>query len=355
MARRLSVELTSRREILVRGPNWLGDLVMSTPGLRALRHACPEARITVWVRAGHEAVLDGSPHVDRCLPLRASSSRGWGLLDAARIARRSGDYDLGICLPDSFSSALLMRGAGARPIVGYARAGRGLLLDVAVSDAARRRAGGFIAREQYVLGLLRAIGIEADDTSLALATTPCEEAAAEALLGKLGCAPGGGPIVGLAPGAGFGASKCWPAERFAAVGDALSRDGARVLLIGSPGEAELCASVARGMRETAFDSTGRVGLGPLKAVMRALDLLVCNDAGARHLAAAFGVPTIVLFGPTSVAKTPLNLENVSIVERDVPCRPCYLRDCPIDHRCLADIAAADVLSLARTRLGGDAA
>jgi len=350
LARRVSFDPAAAREILVRAPNWLGDLVMSTPGLRALRAACPGARITLWVREGLEGLLAGSPDVDREIVLRGPVRGPRALRAAARSASEQGSYDLGLCLPDSYSSALLMRAAGARPLVGYARGARGPLLDVSVSDAARRRAGGDVPREERVLGLLDAIGIEARDTTPSLATTPEGEARADAVFAGLEASGGRAPLVGLAPGAGYGPSKCWPAERFAAVGDAVAADGARVVLIGSPSEAPLCREVAEQMRAPVVDASGRLDVGALKAVMRRLSLLVGNDAGARHVAVAFGVPCIVLFGPTSVARTPLNLERSVVLERPVPCRPCYLRHCPVDHRCLREIGADEVIAAARSRL-----
>ncbi len=346
----MSVGHEVAQQILVRAPNWLGDLVMATPGLRALRAASPEATISVQLREGLEPVLAGSPDVDRCIVLRRSAWRLRDLVEGARASRRSGGYDLGLCLPDSFSSALLLRVSGARRVVGYRRGGRAALLDLAVPRDEHRRSGGLIARERHVLGLLDAIGIHSEDGSLRLCTTAAEERAATGCFERHGVVEDAMPIVALAPGAGYGSSKCWPAERFAELGRALVHDGARVILLGSPTESGLCTRVAAAMRAPSIDLSGQLDLGVLKAVIRRASLLVCNDAGARHVAVAFGVPCIVFFGPTSVAKTPRNLELVDVVERDESCRPCYLRECPIDHRCMTGIAAAPVIALARRHL-----
>jgi heptosyltransferase-2 len=94
------------------------------------------------------------------------------------------------------------------------------------------------------------------------------------------------------------------------------------------------------MRATAFELAGVVGLGGLKALVQRARVLVANDAGARHLAVAFGVPCVVVMGPTALEKTNLNLERVSVLTADVACRPCYLRDCPIDHRCMTRVPPA---------------
>jgi heptosyltransferase-2 len=124
-----------------------------------------------------------------------------------------------------------------------------------------------------------------------------------------------------------------------------------VLLIGSAAESALTGAVREAMRERAWDLAGALDVGTLKALVRQLSLLVCNDAGARHIAVAFGVPCLVFFGPTSLAKTNVNLENVHILEIDVACRPCYLRECPIDHPCMREIRPDSVISLACEVLG----
>ncbi|MGH0034314.1 MAG: lipopolysaccharide heptosyltransferase II [Myxococcota bacterium] len=340
--------------ILVRGPNWAGDLVMSTPGFRALRRAHPEARIVLHLQRGLESLLDGSPWFDAVVAFDSRARpRTLGLLRAARrVAREHGPFDLGICIPDSFSSAWVMRAAGARRVVGYARGGRGWLLHRAIPpDPAwgRRR---LVARERFVLGLLEAAGVVApggSDTTLELHTTAEEEARADALLGR----EAGAPVVAVAPGASYGSAKCWPAESFARVGDAAAAAGARVVLLGSAGESGITRAVASAMKAGACDLAGRADLGAAKAVLRRAAVLVANDAGARHIAVAFGVPSVVLFGPTSVAKTDLNLDTVSVLETRADCRPCYRRECPIDHRCMTGIDPERVVAATLQALGRD--
>jgi heptosyltransferase II len=342
------------REIVVRGPNWAGDLVMSTPGFRALRAGFPRARITLHVRSGLEALVAGAPWFDRVLPLGPGAHSPLALLRAARALAAAGPFDLGLCIPDSFSSALLMRLARVGCSVGYERGGRGLLLQHALPVPSEWGPRRLVAREHCVLGLVEALGCTALGTHLELYTTPEEEERAKV---QIRARAAGARLVGLAPGAGYGPAKCWPAERYAQVGDALGQAGAQVVLLGAQGEAALTAEVAARMREPALDLGGRLDLGAAKAVIRQLALLVCNDAGARHIAVAFGVPCVVFFGPTSVAKTNENLGLVRVLETDAACRPCYRRRCPIDHRCMTGIAperaveAALQLWLARERPG----
>jgi heptosyltransferase-2 len=187
-----------------------------------------------------------------------------------------------------------------------------------------------------VLGLVEALGCAPRGTQLELFVTQEEQAEAAAALSAAGVAEGE-PLAVIAPGASFGPSKQWPPGHFAAAADALAAH-ARIVLVGAPGERALAGEVAGAMRTRAADLSGRVGLGALKAVVRRARVALCNDAGLRHVAVAFGVPCVVLMGPTSLEKTALNLERVSVLVEDVACRPCYLRECPIDHRCLTRIS-----------------
>jgi heptosyltransferase-2 len=339
--------------LLVRAPNWTGDLVMATPGFRALRGGFPDARITLHVRESLIPLLAGAPWFDEVLPL-TSHHRGPAALLREAAALRERRFDLGLCLPDSFSSALLMRLGGVARIVGYRGQGRGWLLDdSSPTPPAPKNGRRMLARELHVLGLVEALGCPRQGTELELFVTEAEEVEAGAALAACGVR-GGDEVVALAPGASYGASKLWPAESFARVGDALTGMGARVVILGTPEERALAARVTRAMAAPAANLTGAIGVGPLKAVLRRSRLLVCNDAGARHVAVAFGVPCVVLMGPTSLEKTNLNLERVAVLSAEgVSCRPCYLRDCPIDHRCMTGIdpdraiaAAQRALSLA---------
>ena len=340
------------REILVRGPNWTGDVIMATPGFRALRAGFPDARITLHLRESQVPLLRGSAWFDEIVPLRSQAGRRWAAVRDARALGKGHSFDLGICLPDSFSSALLMRAAGVRHIVGYARNSRSWLLHRAVPLPAGiegERGGPMLPRELHVLGLIEALGCERKGTELELPIMADERREAAAAFEGAGGTPDGSYAV-LAPGASFGPSKIWPPESFAQVGDELAARGVSVVLIGTPAEVGLTRDVRRWMRGPVVDLTGKLGLGALKAVVQGARLMVCNDAGARHVAVAFGVPCVVMMGPTSLEKTGLNLDGVQVLTADVPCRPCYARECPIDHRCMRQISPDRVLAAAHSAL-----
>lgn len=339
------------RRILVRCPNHAGDVVMATPGLHALRRAHPDALIVALLPVPLVPLLEGAGLVDELWSL---TSRDGGIAARLRDARRiaGGRFELGIALPESISSALLLRLGRVGRIVGFARdpLRRALLHEVVPADPTwgPRR---LVSRERFVLRLMEAVGAAPapGPPRLHLATTPAEAERLDRVLRPLGLALdtfATRPPIVLAPGAGYGDAKCWPAESFGALGDRLARDGAPVVLVGAPGEGGRLAAVARAMQSRPVVLDGRIDLGALKVLLRHARLLVSNDAGTRHIAAAFGVPSVVFFGPTSVAKTPDNLDRVAVLETDHSCRPCYLRDCPIDHRCLRSIPVERALAAA---------
>ena len=338
--------MIAAQRILVRAPNWAGDLVMATPAFRALRAAYPDAELTLHVREALAPLLAGAPWFDALLPIASHHQGLVALLAEARALRRR-RFDVGLCLPDSFASALLMRCAGVRTAVGYRTQGRSALLQLAVALPR-----GPLARERHVLGLTAALGCPPRGTHLELFTTAREEEAVQRLLAGHGVGADE-PLAVLAPGASYGSAKRWPPESFARVGDALAAEGARVAISAAPDEAELARRVAAAMRSPALDLVGRLDLGATKALVRRARVVVCNDAGARHVAVAFNVPAVVLFGPTSLAKTNLNLERVRALAADVSCRPCYRRECPIDHRCMTRLEPGPVIDAALPALRAD--
>ncbi len=338
------------QNILVRLPNWLGDVVMSTPGLRALRAGFPDARIHFHVRRELAPLLDGAPWFDELhsFDRQPRWSEAWREGRALGSLRR---FDLGVCLPDSFSSAFLMRAAGVECVVGYGRSGRGALLHRRISPP-EGRGRQWVARERSILELVKSLGCSERGTHLELFTTDAEEARATAVLDAAGSAQESGrPWVFLAPGASFGPSKCWPVASFAAVGDQLAVAGARVGVLGTASEVALAARVCAAMSSPASNLAGVLDLGALKAALRRAAAVVCNDAGARHVAVAFGVPCVVLMGPTRLEKTGMNLDRVAVLQADVPCRPCYQRQCPIDHRCMTRLSPEAVLDALRDGRG----
>lgn len=331
---------------------------MATPGLRALRKAYPDAWIVGQLPEALQPLLEGSGYFDECWPV-VSRRAGFSALrvEAKRLANAR--FDLGIVIPESISSALRMRWGRVGRVTGFARDPiRRWLLDEVVAaprEWGRRR---LVSRERFVLGLMGAIGVENDGLNLGLCVTQEEQSRLDAVLRGQGQSVAElfrDPPIVLAPGAGFGDSKCWPTESYGALADRLAERGPRVILVGGPGEHSRIEAVRNSMKSNPIVLDDVLDLGGLKALIRTARLLIANDSGTRHIAAAFKIPSVVFFGPTSVSKTADNLEAIEVLEAQHDCRPCYRRSCPIDHRCLRSIsvsAAADAASRALDRPSG---
>ncbi len=326
--------------ILVHLPNWLGDVVMATPALRALRRRYPNAHITWTGRGGCCAVLEGLPHADQLHPLSARP----GPLEMLRLARAlPARPDLGIAFPHSARAALALLAAGCRARLGYDRGGRSKLLTHAVPP--HRESGAiapiYMAREY--LDLLAPLGVASDEAGLELHADP---ALVRDLRGRF--APSR-PVVGLAPGAAFGASKRWLPERFAEVADRLTCEcGAQCLLFTGPGEEETRNAVRMAAQAPLLDpQEGAPSVSRLKAGIAVCDLLIGNDSAPRHMAIAFGVPVICVMGPTSPRYTESPWERGEVIRIDVDCGPCQKPTCVTDHRCMTGIPASRVYDAAR--------
>ena len=330
------------RRILIVQPSWVGDAAMATPTLRAVRERFPAANISYLMRRYLKPLYAGIPWADRLLTHRPKG----GVTHLARLLR-SGGFDLAILLPNAFRAALLARTARIPRILGYERDGRGFLLTDKLLPPRVRGRFTPTPTLRYYLGLANYLGARADraeDRRMELFVTPEQRAAADQLLAKVGVKEGNGPLVVLNPGAKYGAAKLWPAEGFAAVADRLVDErGATILIAGSPAERKIVAEVIGRMRCPAADlPAAGLDLGTLKEIVRRSDLMVTNDTGPRHLAAAFGVPVVTIFGPTDPAWTVIDFPRETQIMEKVFCGPCQLKVCPLDHRCMTRISPARV-------------
>lgn len=335
--------------ILVRAPNPLGDAIMATPLLRCLRRNWPRARITVLAAPSGAEAYRGLDSVDR-IEVYRRGGEDRGALGLWRTARRLRPerFDLAVVCPNSHSAAILARLAGARRRVGWSYNGRGFLLtDVLVPEkkaVAKRIPTPMVG---YYLDLARRMGAEVTDERPELATTPDGEEAALRVLGEGGWKEGEG-LAGLGVGSSFGPSKLWTPEAFAATGDALAGRGMRPVLLYGPGEEPVARAVAERMRTKPVAGADRVlGLAALKSVVKRLRVMVTTDTGPRHVAVAFGIPVVVIMGPTDPVYTDAHIEKTVVLREEVDCAPyrwpCHEKDCPLTdarrHQCMERIPA----------------
>jgi len=315
--------------LLVRVPNWLGDQILATPALTAVRERYPKARITGHGSSNAKLLYDGGPWFDDFLVPK----KGEGAWGQAREVQRGA---FGACrlLTGSFRTAFVPFLARVPHRIGYRWSGRTPLL---TAHWTRPRPGGKRApypTKLYFLDLVAKLGAKGGGR-VTLPLTPEAVARGEAWFRAQGIGSDE-RVLAMCVGAAFGPSKLWPAEYFARVADHLQERGAlRVVVLCAPGEEEVGAAVRSFAKRPLVDT----GLAPLsvdvlKAVIARARVLLTNDTGPRHIAASFRVPIVCLMGPTDPTYTDTDVEDTVVLREPVECSPCHLKVCPIDHRCM---------------------
>jgi heptosyltransferase-2 len=334
----------SAARIAVICPSWVGDTVMATPTIRALRLNRPDARIITIGRPGLDALLDGCPWIDERIALTMKGALG---PVRAAAALRAAKADAALLLPNSFRSALTVRLSGTPCRIGYDRDGRGPLLTARVPVA--RHDAPTPAIDYYLRLAAACLGTDDLERRMELFVTDAEAADADAMLAKV---PERFAI--LNPG-GNKEAKRWPAASFAAVADALHEKlGLGVVVSGTPGEADVLAAVVEAARAPVVNVAGAgLTLGSLKALVARAAIMVTNDTGPRHIAAALRTPLVTLFGPTDHRWTTLGLdaERLLLAEPFLPDE--LVADAHADLCRIERIAVGDVVTAAGDLLGAD--
>jgi len=343
--------------ILVRGTNWIGDAVMSTPALQRLRASFPEAHITLLTTPLTCELLANRGLVDEVIPYHRQRD-GWRALWRTLPQLRRADFDLAILFQNAFEAALLARLAGIPHRIGYAAQGRSPLLTTRLARGPEHRNRHQISDYLDLVAtserLFRGADFQPQDES-PLPRLTCqagERAAGEQLLARHGLNLTSGPLIALNVGATNSRAKCWPAGHYAALAERLTTapgaKGAKVLLIGGPGEIESARGVA-GAATTPdlINLAGQTSLGELLGILDRCALVISNDTGPAHIAAALGRPTLTLFGPTNEFETSPRGPRAALIRADgIECARCMYRDCPIDHRCMTRLSVETVYNRA---------
>lgn len=319
-------------------PNWIGDAVMATPALRALRRHFATGHLVGVMRPYVAGALEGNNWLDEQLLSPGVGKLAWQL--------RQRRIDVAVLFPNSFRSALTAWLGGCKRRIGYARCGRSLLLTDALpeirDERGRRKPSPVI--DAYNL-LVRRAGCADPGHRMELFTTPHDEDAAENVWQRTGLA-WTHEVICLNPGAAFGAAKHWPCAHFAELALTLVRQrGCGILVLCGPTERQLCRDIVARANHPLVQGLADfpLSLGLTKACVRRADLLVTTDSGPRHFATAFDRPVVTLFGPTHIAWTetyhPLGVH----LQKQLPCGPCQQRVCPLKHhRCMTELSAREV-------------
>ncbi len=327
-------------------PNWVGDAVMATPTLRALRrHVGQHSRIVGIARPAVIETLAGTDWIDHWLAYDPRSGNRdlhtWALVRRLREC----SLDSVVLLTNSLRTALLARASGARRRLGFARNGRGLLLTQRLHH--HRQGARWVPTpvlDDY-LRLAYALGCAPESPRLELATLAADEARADEVWDRLGLDTDQ-PVVALNCSGAFGAAKLWPAAYFAELAQRIvERLPAAALVLCGPAERDIARQIVALARRAGVVSLAdeAPSLGLSKACVRRSRLMVTTDSGPRHFATAFGVPTITLFGPTHQAWSETHDPTAVALQRAVECGPCQQRVCPQGHhRCMTELSVEEV-------------
>lgn len=327
---------------MVRTANWVGDAVMTLPAMAAIRETYPEAHIVVVANPLVAQLLENHPACDEIILFNKQTEHA-GILGMLRFATtlRRHKFDCAVLFQYAIEAALMSFLAGIPRRVGFTTDGRRFLLTHPVPFTEFEKT---IHQTDAFLHIVNHYGIQASRKVQALELLDNERQWAKGQLPE-------GPVVVINPGAAYGAAKRWYPERFAAVGDLLAKEyGMTAVLTGGPGEIEIGQDIASAMQSPVLNFVGKTSVRQMMSLIDAASLMITNDSGPMHVAAAFTVPIVAVFGPTNHATTSPFTDNYRIVRNNVECSPCMLRECPIDHRCMDRVSVDDVMTAVRSFL-----
>jgi heptosyltransferase-2 len=328
------------QNIIVRMPNWVGDMVMATPVLTDLRNAFPEAQLTAMCRSPISDLLQEDLAINELFSFTKTSrlvrrDEKKNILDRLR----KGQYDLGLILPNTFSSAWWFWQGNVKVRIGYDGAARRALLSHPVERPQNVDKQHLIVTYKH---LLTPLGIAISDTKPRLYLKETELEQTKILLSQHGIKPHH-KIVGINPGAAYGSAKCWLPERFREVTTRLLQDkDVIVVYFGDLVTSNLVKEVCQGLSTRVVNMAGLTSLRELACLISLCNVLLTNDSGPMHIAGALNIPIVALFGSTSSVVTGPWQES-TVIQKHVECAPCYRRTCPIDFRCMKQIEVDEVV------------
>jgi lipopolysaccharide heptosyltransferase II len=330
-------------KILIRATNWVGDAIMALPAIRAIRNR-PDAIISILARS-YVADVYRDQNVADDLIIYDQRGKHAGISGRERLATelRSRGFEVAILLQNAFDAAWLAWRAGIPQRIGYARDARSILLTKAVPVP---KPGEIPAHEKfYYLELLHRSGWIDSIPDEPFIKLHVDEASRKHAADQLASAGVRRHAMRIAIGAGasYGSAKCWPPSRFAGLANQLQAQwDADVILFGAASETDVSSAIASEMKRAPIDLTGKTTIADLPALLSHCHVFIGNDSGAMHVATAVGLPAVAIFGPTDPFGTAPVTPRHTIVRQQPYCSPCFLRRCPIDHRCMTRITTNEV-------------
>jgi len=340
MKRDLKQSLGGVSRILVRGVNWVGDTVLTYPAVQQLKTLFPHSHLAVLVSSPLVDLWKTFPYVNEIIPFQKKKGIGsfWEDLNISQSLKER-NFDLAVIFPRSFRSAFQIYLARIPIRIGYQDEGRSFFLTHGIH---RTKEILRSHRVHYFRKLTEPLGKAEGPHTPRIFLREEDRRWAEQVLKDLNLLDGR-PLIGMNPGATYGLAKCWYPGRFGELGKRLCKKWkASLLLFGKEEEKSIAEETLGLLGKGGIDLTGKTHLLQLAALLERCQLLVTNDTGTMHVAAAVGTPVVALFGSTDPVTTGPWGDGHVVVRKDVPCSPCLKRICPTDHRCMELITVDEV-------------
>ena len=345
----VDAKINSPKKILIRCPNWVGDIVMATPVYDCFRENFPDAEVFACVRKYARGIIEDGPWFDGIIA--CNDKDFYGFFQTVRAIRKV-KPDMAVLLPNSTRSFLTAKFGGAGSIYGYKRNLRKFFMSGGPVPVVQDGVIKPMPMVDYYLEICRHLGLQVPEgLKPRLYISGHLQEKGNRTMEAYGIAVEDN-VIGLNPGASFGSSKCWPPENFAKLAEIIEEEiRCKIILFAGPGEEEIAKAIIEKSNAKIIDtSPDNIDLAHLKPLINRCELLVTNDTGPRHYAVAFDVPVVVLMGPTDPLYTSANLDRTLVIREEMDCTPCHKKICPTDHRCMRNITPERVFEGVRELL-----
>ncbi len=334
---------TGMNRILIRGTNWIGDAIMTLPACASVRAAYRDAHLAILAKPPVSDIYRMFTQADEIIPYESQDDTPMGVFRLAWKLRTK-KFDAAVLLQNAIEAAIIARAAGVKVRAGFNTDGRGFLLTHPV-----RRSGEILKVHQidYYLEMVKALGCADVDRTMHLETFISPVTARD--IRRQYLPQHDRPLIGIAPGATYGPAKRWLPDRFAAAGDELAFDlNAQVVLFGGKDDRETAEEVRASSRTDMLNLAGQSTLTETVYLLSQCRLVISNDSGLMHVAAALNVPTVAVFGSTNPQTTSPSGSRTAIVRQETSCSPCLKKVCPTDFRCMTAVTVNDVVDAAKS-------
>ncbi|OGW05814.1 MAG: lipopolysaccharide heptosyltransferase II [Nitrospinae bacterium RIFCSPLOWO2_02_FULL_39_110] len=341
------------KKILIRCPNWIGDVMLSLPAISVVREVFPSINISALIKSSLSPLIEGNPDINEIISFSPETMSVYERLKFYR-GLKDKNFDSAILLTNSFESALSVYLGGIKNRIGYNSDMRRIFLTESIPVPSRKYPR--VHQADFYLTLIKAISEarsqkpEARSKNVSFYIPEDIQNSIDKFWEEKGLSIKS-PVIGMNIGAFYGSAKRWLPERFAEVGDTIyEKLRGEVIIFGSQEEKAVENEIRGKMRYNPISMVGKTTMKSLAAMIKRCHLFITNDSGPMHIAAAVGTPIVAIFGSTDPSETSPLCSNYKIVRKPVDCSPCWKRECPTDHKCMKLIEVSDVMDAVKAML-----